>query len=1232
MLVSPLPKGNNSAYYSGWQGGPPPPQNGISVSEERLQVIEEEEVAVKEELSLPVGNLRLNKIELCGFKSFADRTSFAFDAGVTGIVGPNGCGKSNIADAFRWVMGEQSAKSLRGEKMHDVIFAGTSRRKPSNFSEVTLTFSNAAGSLPVPFDEVQVTRRLLRTGESEYRLNGNAVRLKDIQALFYDSGIGKDAFAIIEQGKIDEIIIRSPEERRAIFEQAAGIHGYRQRWRETERKLTQTEANLTRVADILREVDKQMHLLEKQVVDAQRFKQDKNRLSELEHGLLVARWHRTDRARRKVMEEAETIKVQLQTHDTTRSDVDEKCARAKVSVEEHEKNLQLQTEELYRRKSAREVKAIEGQSSRKRLQETVQNQDRLQHELTQLQEEQAIAQEELLALRAQLDQLKGALDAADEKARAGQKEVSGSQRELARFREAQQHAAKQQIELVQRSHVVNSRLRESQVRLESGQERLARLKTELDRLSLVADQHSTLITQRRQTVEELTSLFEQQKLQLASAESLGLAKRKASEEAKRGLEALLIELADVRARDKVLRRLKEEMEGFSSGTKKILKEASNPSSPLHGKVHLLCEAVSSQKGYELALAAVMRPYSQTLIIDSEDDLKALWDFALREKLTDFSITTLSLINRATSSSANQASPTQFAGHDALSQALLASSVLHQAELEVQNTTHLAVFEQVSPSGVYIDRRGVIFYPATGSSNAFLREAELKQLSGQIVHLEEQKGELGASVKQLAEESELAAQQRSHLDKEHRQLEMKLVEANFALQRVTKELEESGRASAHYHEEAHRIEEMQRTLQQEISKLTDEQEQGRKLLDDHQKQVAETEQALQEKLSSLQGQGQLQRDLEKVLSEAHERYQRQLSAIKLAEMRLEDRLKQQKRTSDELERLAGLRSNLEQTLSGFDSLLEGAETEVADASRRCQELEQAWRQWKATLAQMELESSKETQARRVLQENVHKLELTLAQHDSTCQGLEAEAQERLSLVLPETSEENYPLEDNLEVTEREVRRLRREVEKADHINLASIDEFEGCKARHQFLSTQMADLEQSKTELQQIIAELDALSRQKFAETFEKIRENFRKQFAILFEGGEADLLFVGSEDVLEAGLEIIAKPPGKQPRSIKLLSGGEKCLTAMALLFALFEVKPAPFCILDEIDAPLDDSNVSRFLRVLQPFMAQTQFLIITHNKITMSVADVLYGVSMEEKGVSKRISIQFERQTASTP
>ena len=728
--------------------------------------------------------------------------------------------------------------------------------------------------------------------------------------------------------------------------------------------------------------------------------------------------------------------------------------------------------------------------------------------------------------------------------------------------------------------------------------------------------------------DKLSSLIDEQKKSLLAIEGEIATKGEAIKQAQKELEEVVVRVTELRARQKVLLRLKEEGEGLSPATKRLLQESARPESPLFGKLALLLEGIAPHDGFELALAAAMRPYSQTLLVKETQDFLLFWTFAQQEELRGFSLTTPELLMSAREGPSPENS---LLNHVSAAPEILSLlkrvAFLEEGALEALSQAGSA--ETVTRNGNVLDSRGVLFSLAQGESHPFLREAELKRLATELELHGGRKGEIESELTQRQQDRVRLQGSRSELDRAHRLEEMKLVEVNFGLQRAIKDRQIAEEDLYRFDGEGRSLEAIIERMAQAVAKLAEEQEASRHRVEKHQAFFIEIDQGLEERLAALKEASREQHQRERVFKQHSDDYQRLISGLKIFEAREQESQRQENRLVQEFEEIDRIQSALQEGISSLDKELQGVEEELKRAASRCSSIEEEKKARQGHLSTWEEKSAQGQQQRQHFQAEGHRLELLIAQQVSTCQSMEQELSDRFQQSMDDMLALSLAMEATLDLSEKEVRRLRRELEQASHVNLGAIEEFDAQKERHIFLSGQVSDLGTSRKELQAIIQQLDKLSQKQFKETFEQIRSNFQRQFQVLFEGGEADLTFTDSEDPLQAGVEIIAKPPGKHMRSISLLSGGEKCLTAMALLFAIFEVKPAPFCILDEMDAPLDDTNVERFVRVLKPFMEKTQFLIITHNKRTMAVADVLFGVSMEEKGVSKILSIAFKREFA---
>ncbi len=1150
------------------------------------------------------GKIRLKKITLFGFKSFADRTTLEFHPGITAIVGPNGCGKSNISDAFRWVLGEQSAKSLRGHKMQDVIFAGANNRRPMNISEVTVTLTDVQGALPIEFDEVSITRRLHRSGESEYLLNGTEVRLKDIQALFFDSGIGKEAFSIFEQGKIDQVIHYTPMERRTIFEEAAGIVRFLHRKREALRKLEQTDLNLTRIEDVLREVQQRIHVLEKQAERALQYKEQKALYEELEKRLLLTKW-RTGKQKLLQHGQSEAAFVRrIEELSAELKELKEQLHQARIALHENEQAWKQRSAEMYEKRGERDLFVRDRSHLSQRREELQQQILRWEQELQALNkkgdqnsEEYELQAEAHGEMRAALTELKATLE-------ESQQNFEARAQELEEVRQGLEEQQALRLRKVQAQSAKSAEWKQVQARAEALQERMEPLEEKLAELLAQKEEAAAKQKSRSDELKKLSDEIDTVKGKLETLDE-NLAEWKQELQEKQARQEILVkEGVSLQARLKILQELKEAMEGFSSACKKLLEESSNPKSPLYLKLRPLYEVLLPPAGLEKAASITLQPYAQTLVVATYEDRRLVLEYAKSHKLADFSL---------------------FCAEDS------ASAISEHFLIGLKEARDLKEALQYSGPSWFesslLDARKVLFFEPKGEGNAFMREAEISSLQESADSVEQQKVLNADELHKLQQRISETQFQRSALDKEMRSLEMKLVEVNYTLLRhqadVKRSEEESSALRAEKIKTAETIEELFRhsdklksetaALEKELKQLETSSHERQSYLEELGLQVKKLQSAFESNRRQWQ--------------EAYAKERQQLHALEMLALKKQEA---GQRIQKLLQEVAQAKENLEvlhESSAGKGCDLEKVQQQLEKLEAACTALEKSVEEAKQRRGQLEESIQKKESELKAQETEKNKLALQLSQLTTLQEALAQAFQEKYQEELCEVRHAHVALIDDLPATEKQLRHLKSELDNTQDVNMMAIEECAQDKQRSSFLGSQVGDLKSSRQELANIIAELDTQSKKLFKETFDAIRANFQKNFAILFNGGEADLHFVEGEDVLEAGIEISAKPPGKQMRSISLLSGGEKCLTAMALLFAIFEVKPAPYCILDEIDAPLDDTNVERFLNVVKQFIDRCQFIIITHNKRTMAIADRLFGVSMQERGVSKLLAMEFSQE-----
>lgn len=1164
--------------------------------------------------------MKLKKVEIFGFKSFADKISLVFHDGITCIVGPNGCGKSNIADAIRWVFGEQSAKSLRGDKMVDVIFAGAASRKSLNLAEVTITFTDIQGTLPLDYEEIAVTRRLHRNGDSDYFINKQPVRLKDIQNIFLDTGIGRTAFSIFEQGKIDQIIQYSPTGRRVLFEEAAGITRYLQRKKETLRKFEGIDQNLSRVKDIFNEVEVQIVKLEDQSKKAKIYKNDKAALEHLEKIYLFAQYDHYSSKENDMSSKLENSTNALQKLQSTYELNFAAFKTKQTHIQNLESSFSKVNEEVRSYISEQKVKQEKANLNKSHLKELQVKKSDYEKELANLQNKKNGWLKEIEDCQKKQIEHESAIKIATDEFSKKEKAFQSLETELTKLREKQAKSHKEKVAHIQKENQVAQDLKTLRMRFDNHQEKKNQFEERNFKLQSHIKELEIIEKEKRESFQKILKGNEQLKAELSELDAYIKNTNEKINLLYLKIEGIKKNLQEDLARKNALLRLKEENEGFSAGSKKILKESITPGSALFGIVKGLYEFFVADPGYERDLATILRRYSETIVVEKIEHLRILLEFTEQKKIQDFSVICLETISRDKKSGKGKLF-LEFVANNVLSSHFL-SSIAVCEDIDKALADSKSGWESIISDKLFVDSYQVMHVKPLQENSIFVREAEIKELNKKIKLLEKDLELIDAELKQQKELKNTLQTKRTRLDSEIRSVEIQLVEANFSLQKVQSEREKSGKESVQVKQE---IESASQTLLQ-LQKQHDEFE--KKLIEERKKaeQLVEADSSLEQIL--IKTIGERNKSLEDVdsrrkalfiLTDENRKNQHALSLLEVKKQESENSFA---RISEEI-----IKQNLR-----IKQLTDGEAQSKEDDVQL--EILLKEKQESCRLLQIEIKSKKEeAKATELINEDLqkeiknnektlHHFDVHLAQIKTAKEGIFRNIQERYA---DQTAPEMIDI--SFEKAEKEMKNLRQKIEQAKDINLSAIEDFEKCQERYQFLNEQIQDLANAKKELEDAITTLDAESREIFENTFIKIRDNFKRNFSLLFNGGEADLELVESKDVLEAGVEIVAKPPGKQMRSLSLLSGGEKCLTAMALLFSIFEVKAAPFCILDEIDAPLDDSNIERFVQVVKQFIDRCQFIIITHNKQTMSIADRIFGVSMQEKGVSKLLSIEFDRE-----
>lgn len=1181
--------------------------------------------------------MRLKKLEVFGFKSFFDKTVVTFQPGINAIVGPNGCGKSNLADAILWVMGEQSAKNLRGEKMEDVIFNGTEQRKPLGMAEVSLTFGDINDELPgpyAPYSEITVSRRLFRSGESEYLINKTPCRLKDIRDLLIDTGAGYRAHTIIEQGKVDDLISASPMQRREIVEEAAGIAKYRLRKAEALRKLEATEQNLTRVRDIIGEIKRQINSLDRQARKAEKYQKLREELRALELWVARAEWDQWSGTRELLEQEEKGLQETAAAEKHRLAGLDLKQAEVKLALTEQEQALgQIKTQVF---EIEGKIQRLEGriETIRAQRKEWSETEARHQQEIGEIRQAEATlkAEEELLEKeREEIEREQPERERLlTERQEEANRQEEGLNREIARLEQEKVVL----FELASRLTQANNNLLHIERRKEDLIKRKGRGAQELEE-----------VQGKKQTIEEtagrLKGALEQTRQILSeksAAQTAATARLKETE-------------ADLQARFARLSRAKEEWaalaaqlasrEGFykgllGPGTESLLVQLQG----IHGMV---ADFIDVPTPYEKAIEAVLESRLRGIIVEGPAEIKQGIDhlrqsqmgrgtfFPRQPRVRKEGTAPLEpgqdgVIGRALDL------VTSRDGYEALVNALLGEVVLVR-DLDVA----LHLWNSASAPAVWVTLRGEVLDPVGSVTGGERNETGLLEQKREIKSLSDQMDRLQEEVRRL--EGEIAQNQES-LQTTRQEIEMRTSEIrSLEMQQLHEQKDHSASLI-----EIDRLQNALQTVlfeQEEGTKEEQElllQEQGER------NRIAETERLKEDK------EGEIVRQQEKVeslrqrlggMKEEVVRLKMEVASLKERHRHLLEKRDRVRRAQEEL---AQRFQEKERLLASLKEKWEAAEAEEAETTTAISQA-MSEREEKVALIREKTEAHAAVLAQlQQVEQEIHQLR---AQLDQTQKSLQERALRKIEAQMTqekirETIFMNYQIEIaetipppppseegawTIDQARERAATLRRSLDEMGPVNIGAIEEYRELTTRYQFLTSQETDLTTSMESLRQAIAKINKTTQSLFTETFHLLNEKFKEVFVSFFGGGKAELILLDEAHPLESGIEMIAQPPGKKPRSITLLSGGEKALTAISLLFATFLIHPSPFCLLDEIDAPLDEENTRRFTQAVGNMSRQTQFIVITHNKRTMEIADVLYGVTMEETGLSRLISVDLNEK-----
>lgn len=1181
-------------------------------------------------------SLHLERIEMSGFKSFADKTVIEFDEGVTAVVGPNGSGKSNLSEAVRWVLGEQSAKNLRGKKMDDIVFAGSQTRKPVNIAEVTLILNNEDGFLPLEFSEVSITRRYNRNGDSDCFINKKPCRLKDITELLMDSGIGKDSFSMISQGKVEQIFQNKPEDRRVILEEAAGVARYKNRKTSAERKLSQTEEHLNRIEDILHEINSQLAPLEIQRKTALNYQEKKAWLSEIEIALTAS--------------EIERLNTQWQASKRELVEYDRKISREEQSLEDtqsglRELKLKLDAcdEQLEALQSSyvtiiQKLEQLEGQ--KQVFQQRALFSSKNQEEQAQLiVEKEALIKMEKANLAALRTELAAKADARKELA-AKRESLAEKEAQLAQNRtELVQQLRNDYIDRLQeQSSNRNTTVHlEKEMTLATEQEHRLLAKSDELRKNLrqLKAKQETLEEEHRRFVADNADL--ESELQECKQNHFQLVSKLQQLNAE--LDTVTRNLQQAEARRESQQELDDSYASYYQGVKEMLRRRESVPG-IRGPV---AELIQVPEKYTLAMEIALGATMQHIVVADERTASQCISILKAQHLGRATFLPMTVIQGkslpASVRAALEVSPgylgiaNELIGHEEIYSAIV-SNLLGTTVVASNLQEGLQISKKLQSRYRIVTLEGDVIHAGgsmTGGATRRQQEASLLARKNNLKKLTDYVQQMSIQYNQLKREHEKWSLQQQSLQEELdvmrqkaniKQFELKQREAS--LQQVTAEITGKEKESAAHEYEKRMFYEEKSERQTQLAQA----QQNLLVLDSEieqlQKDIAESSLNEEERLKLLQAVQADRQQADQELAVLQEQEKQIRRDVKLSTERIQTEQEAILALKGKQDQVAKLADTETMTIQEIEAQLKAAYAEKNSCDADLKQLREQKKQMEQNRAVQETEQNERNKRLQKLWSEHAKLETNAGRHEIAIDHHLAHLSEEYGLSF-EAAKAAHQLEQEPEEAARQVKKLKKEIEDLGPINLGAIEEYERISERFTFLSEQQTDLLSARGNLLNTMNEMDDEVRSRFKETFVQIKKQFEKTFPKLFGGGKATLELTDPNDLLETGIEIVAQPPGKKLQQLSLLSGGEKAFTAIALLFAIIEVKPVPFCILDEVEAALDEANVSRFGKYLAASTSLTQFIVITHRKGTMEEADALYGVTMQDSGVSRLASVKFE-------
>ena len=1180
----------------------------------------------------------LKRLELQGFKSFADKTILELRPGITTVIGPNGSGKSNISDAIRWVLGEQSMKSLRGTKSLDIIFAGTQNRKSLGFAEASLVFDNSDGALPIEFTEVTVTRKIYRSGETGYYINKTPCRLKDVLELFMDTGIGKDGYSIIGQGKIDEILSNKSEDRRHIFEEAAGIVKYRSRKEEAEKKLEHTKLNLLRINDIISEIEGNLGPLQTQSEKAKKYLNLREELKNIEVGLFVYNIEKYKENLQQIVKDIDIMQSQC-------NDEEGKLERVKILKEELKSSIDEITEQIENMsnlgfESQKEIEQLNSDINVAKTRITNNNENSVRF-TDEIQEQNEKIQE----LKQELEQKEAKKDNLKQNKEKFEKELNEKQEELAKIteklsaKELEIEGYKQTVEQnTDKKYELQSEINAQEINFQNYEKRQNQIKQEIQ--TTISELDNT-----RMNKEEISKGFyesenKKNKAQ-KSLEEVAKQKQEANQKIKSFESNINILSSDMRIKESRLKFLIEtekEKEGYIKSVKSLLKDCENIKDLGKGMHGVLANIIEVPDELETAIEMCLGASLQNIVTDTEEDAKKLVEHLRKNNLGRASFLPIASVKgkKLEKLKGNESGVIGIASdlvkfNKKYEQIIL--NLLGRTVIVDNMNTAIKVAKQNGYTFRIVTKDGDLINPSgaiTGGSvakktvNILGRgkeieklEKEIKNIKAKIQKLEEEKEEYEQSIEGILELSANLEKELQEIDITYATEKQKMISIDENIQKLQNRLNKLKEEQKNLETLKQEAIEQKEKIQEETQKITNQNEELSKLISefaelnkDDQKYIDD----LNFDITNLKISVSSFDESEASIQEIQERINQELNNAKTS---IENK-------NNQIEQIKVDNENLEKSIQETLNKIEEIKQKVNNSSSEIEKMKQERAQKSEKLSKQEDEITSKFKIIEDLKSQLVKLDVKKTKVEEDINTIINKMWEEYELT--PNNIEGYAKPENVALTQKRVNNIRTEIRDLGSVNVDSIEEYKNLKDRYDFMSEQRLDLENTMSKLRKVITDMTQIMKEQFREKFKIINKNFGEVFAELFGGGKASLNLEDEENILECGIEITVQPPGKKLQNMMLLSGGEKAFTAIALLFAILKINPAPFCVLDEIEAALDDVNVFRYADYLKKFTEHTQFLVITHRKGTMEAADTVYGVTMEESGISKLLSMKLNK------